>query len=70
MHVHDPIDARAQLELLRVERDLALAIGLDADREYMADLEHQLSVWRTAWIVAAVTEIAVSRGREQGFPQG
>ena len=70
MHVDDPTAARERLELLRAERDLALAIGLNADREYMADLEHQLAIWEAAWVCAAVTEIAVSRGQRAGCPQG
>ncbi len=70
MECGDPTDVRERLELLRMEHDLALKIGLDADREYMADLERQLELWEAAWIGAAVTEIAVRRGALTGRPQG
>ena len=42
MECDDPADVRERLELLRIEHRLAVSIGLDADREYMADLERQL----------------------------
>ncbi len=61
---------RQQLDLLRLEHELAVAIGLDNDPVYMADLEHQLATWEAAWVGAAVTEIAVSRAAPQGRPQG
>ena len=66
----DPSEVREQLELLRLERQLAVSSGLDADRAYMADLERQLATWEAAWVGAAVTEIAVSRAEQQGRPQG
>ena len=44
MECDDPADVRQHLELLRIEHQLAVAIGLDADPEYMADLEHQLEI--------------------------
>jgi hypothetical protein len=70
MECDDPAAVREQLELLRIEHKLAVAIGLDADPEYMADLEHQLAIWEAAWVGAAVTELAVTRagltGRQQG----
>jgi len=70
MQSEDPATVRHQLDLLRIEHELALAIGLDNDPVYMADLEHQLATWEAAWIGAAVTEIAVSRVAEHGRPQG
>lgn len=70
MHHQDPGDVRHHLDLLRMEHDLAVAIGLDNDPVYMADLEHQLAAYEAAWVGAAVTEIAVSRAEQQGRPQG
>ena len=70
MQSEDPAIVRQQLDLLRLEHELALSIGLDNDPAYMADLEHQLATWEAAWIGAAVTEIAVSRVAEHGRPQG
>ena len=70
MECEDTSAVRQQLELLRIEHQLAVSIGLDADREYMADLERQLEIWEAAWVGAAVTELAVSRALELGRPQG
>jgi hypothetical protein len=66
----DPADVRQRLELLRLERQLAVSIGLDADPEYMADLEHQLARWEAAWIGTEVTEIAVNRAELRGRQTG
>lgn len=66
----DPAAARQQLELLRMEHQLAVATGLDADRQYMADLERQLEIWQAAWVGAAVTDLAVNRALVRGRPQG
>jgi hypothetical protein len=70
MECDDPAAVRERLELLRIEHQLAVAIGLDADPEYMADLEHQLEIWEAAWVGAAVTQIAVKRAQRRGRPQG
>ena len=70
MECDDPAAARRQLELLRIEHKLAVAIGLDADPEYMADLEQQLEICEAAWIGAAVTQLAVRRAAGRGRPQG
>jgi hypothetical protein len=66
----DPSELRERLELLRIEHELACAIGLDDDAEYMADLKRQLATWEAAWIGARVTEIAVRRAQERGRPAG
>jgi len=70
MERDDPSAVRQHLELLRIEHQLAVSIGLDADPEYMADLEHQLEIWEAAWVGAAVTELAVRRAELRGRPQG
>ena len=70
MECDDPAEVRQRLELLRIEHELAVSIGLDADPEYMADLERQLEIWEAAWVGAAVTQIAVRRARSRGRPQG
>ena len=70
MSPQDPSAVRQHLDLLRMEHDLAVAIGLDNDPVYMADLEHQLATYEAAWVGAAVTEIAVSRAEQQGRLQG
>jgi hypothetical protein len=66
----DPSELRERLELLRIEHELACAIGLDEDPEYMADLKRQLATWEAAWVGARVTEIAVKRSEQQGRRQG
>jgi hypothetical protein len=70
MERDDPSAVRQQLELLRIEHQLAVSIGLDADPEYMADLERQLEIWEAAWVGAAVTQLAVRRAELRGRPQG
>ena len=70
MHSQDPAEVRQRLDLLRMEHDLAVSIGLDNDPVYMADLEQQLARYEAAWVGAAVTELAVSRAERQGRPQG
>ena len=70
MESDDPSTVRQRLELLRIEHQLAVAIGLDADPEYMADLAHQLEILEAAWVGAAVTQLAVRRAELRGRPQG
>jgi hypothetical protein len=70
MDCDDPSAVREQLELLRIEHQLAVSIGLDADPDYMADLERQLEIWEAAWVGATVTQLAVRRAELRGRPQG
>ena len=70
MQPHDPAELRQHLDLLRLEHELAVSIGLDNDPLYMADLEHQLATWEAAWVGAAVTQIALSRAVLQGRQHG
>jgi hypothetical protein len=70
MHSQDPSDVRQQLDLLRLEHDLAVSIGLDNDPVYMADLQQQLATYEAAWVGAAVTQLAVSRAEREGRAQG
>jgi hypothetical protein len=70
MECDDPAEARERLELLRIEHELALSIGLDSDPNYMADLERQLEIWEAAWVGAAVTQLAVRRAQTRGRQEG
>jgi hypothetical protein len=70
MHSQDPADVRQHLDLLRLEHDLAVSIGLDNDPVYMADLQQQLATYEAAWVGVEVTQLAVSRGEREGRPQG
>ncbi len=64
------VDAKAHLELLHRELELARGAGLVHDVAYMADLREEIAVFEAAWIGAAVTEIAVLRGELSGRGQG
>ncbi|MBW3653769.1 MAG: hypothetical protein KY433_09290 [Actinobacteria bacterium] len=66
----DPAAARERLELLRIEHELAVAVGLDADPRYMADLQQQLQIWEAAWVGAAVTQLAVRQAQTRGRQEG
>ena len=70
MNSQDPAEVRQHLDLLRLEHDLAVSIGLDNDPVYMADLQQQLATYEAAWVGVAVTELAVGRGVREGRPQG
>ena len=59
-------EVRQHLMLLGEERVLAHEAGLDHDRAYMADLEDEIAQYRSAYIGAAVTEIAMLRARIDG----
>jgi hypothetical protein len=55
-----------QLQELQAERALASIEGLASDSAYMADLEQEIAATRSAYVGAAVTEIATLRGRLSG----
>jgi len=61
---------RQQLLLLGEERVVAHEAGLDHDPAYMADLEDEIALVRTAYVGAAVTEIAMLRARLDGTLKG
>ena len=63
-------DAHDHLQLLLAERALAEVEGLAANQTYMADLEGEIAATRDAYVGAAVTDIAVLRGRLSGRLQG
>jgi hypothetical protein len=54
-------DLRHHLELLEIERVLALDTALRNDPAYMADLQEEILATRHAYIGSAVTEIASLR---------
>jgi hypothetical protein len=63
-------EVRQHLMLLGEERVLAHEAGLDHDRAYMADLEDEIATYRSAYMGAVVTEIAMLRARLDGPLQG
>jgi hypothetical protein len=63
-------DIGLQLEDLTAERRAALAAGLADNATYMADLEHEISAVRAAYVGQAVTEIAALRAVLSGPQEG
>jgi hypothetical protein len=59
-------DLRHHLELLEIERVLALDTALRNDPAYMADLQEEILATRHAYIGSAVTEIASLRAELSG----
>ena len=59
-------EIRERLLQLARERIQAEAAGLDEVPAYMHDLDEEVMEWRRALVEAAVTEIAVLRGRVLG----
>ena len=66
----DAAELRDRLVLLLVERALADVEGLTANAAYAANLDADIVATRSAWVGAAVTEIATLRGLLSGRPQG
>jgi hypothetical protein len=62
MHIH--------LKSLQAERALASIEGLASDAAYMADLDDEIAATHSAYVGAAVTEIAVLRGQLSGMQHG
>jgi hypothetical protein len=58
MHTH--------LKDLQAERALASIEGLASDSAYMADLDEEIAATRSAYVGAAVTEIASFRAQLSG----
>ncbi|MGH2942700.1 MAG: hypothetical protein ACRDLN_08010 [Solirubrobacteraceae bacterium] len=63
---YDAHVARIRLQELQAERALAWFEGLVADRAYMTDLDHEIATASSAYVGAAVTEIAVLRAELSG----
>jgi hypothetical protein len=60
------IEIQIRLKELQVERLLAASEGLAANALYMADLEDEIAEVSTAYVGAAVTEIATLRAALSG----
>ena len=60
------IEIQIRLKELQVERLLAVSEGLAANALYMADLEDEIAEVSTAYVGAAVTEIATLRAALSG----
>ena len=63
-------EMREHLQLLRLERALAEANGCATDPVYLSDLDDEIASTRTAYVGAAVTEIASLRAELSGMARG
>jgi hypothetical protein len=70
MTAQSATDLRHHLELLEIERVLALDTALRNDPAYMADLQEEILATRHAYIGSAVTEIASLRAELSGAQIG
>ncbi len=61
---------RSHLLQLRDERALALSTGVADIAPYIADLNEEIEVWRSLYVVAAVTETATLRAELFGAQAG
>jgi hypothetical protein len=60
------IEGRTRLQELQAERASASLAGLTSNRAYMTDLDHEIATVASAYVGAAVTEIAVLRAQLLG----
>jgi hypothetical protein len=60
------IEMHDHLQQLHAERALALIEGLEGNAAYMADLDDEIAAARSAYVGAAVTEIASLRAELSG----
>ena len=60
------IEIQDHLQQLQAERAQALIEGLEGNSAYMADLDHEIVATRSAYVGAAVTEIASLRAELSG----
>jgi hypothetical protein len=60
------IEMQIQLQDLQTERALAAIEGLTSNSAYLADLEREIAATRSAYVGAAVTEIATLRAQLTG----
>jgi hypothetical protein len=60
------IEVRTRLQELKAERASAARAGLTSNRAYMTDLDDEIATVTSAYVGAAVTEIAVLRARLLG----
>ena len=60
------IEMQTQLQELQIERALASIEGLTSNPAYMADLDQEIALARSAYVGAAVTEIATLRAQLSG----
>jgi hypothetical protein len=64
------IELREHLQSLSAERYAAALAGLDRDESYLRDLQEEIEATHSAFVGAAVTEIATFRAQLSGALQG
>jgi hypothetical protein len=64
------LQMQAHLRDLQTERALASIEGLSGHSAYMADLNHEIAATHSAYVGAAVTEIAMLRAQLFGSQRG
>ncbi|MEA2324904.1 MAG: hypothetical protein QOD81_4754 [Solirubrobacteraceae bacterium] len=70
MTTQSATDIRQHLELLEIERALALETALRDDPAYMADLREEIVATRHAYVGSAVAEVASFRAQLRGAQVG
>ena len=60
------IEMQTHLQELQTERALASIEGLGSNHAYMSDLDHEIAATLSAYVGAAVTEIAILRAELSG----
>ena len=63
-------EIRSQLQRLELERLQAKSVGLEDCESYMTQLANEIDHCRSAFVGAAVTELAVLRGELRGRQMG
>jgi hypothetical protein len=64
------LQLREHLQSLSAERYAAALVGLDQDELYLRDLQDEIEATHSAYVGAAVTEIATFRAQLSGALQG
>ena len=64
------LQLREHLQSLSAERYAAALVGLDQDELYLRDLQEEIEATHSAYVGAAVTEIATFRAELSGALQG
>jgi hypothetical protein len=64
------LQLREHLQSLSAERYAAALVGLDRDELYLRDLQEEIEATHSAYVGAAVTEIATFRAELSGALQG
>ncbi|MEA2229221.1 MAG: hypothetical protein QOF04_2851 [Solirubrobacteraceae bacterium] len=70
MTAQSATDIRQHLELLEIERAVALETALRDDPAYMADLREEIVATRHAYVGSAVAEVASFRAQLAGAQVG